>query len=42
LLFSFNYLSAFKGRGKEFDEVRPYQASDDVRHLDWRVTAFVG
>lgn len=28
-----------KGRGMEFNEVRPYQAGDDVRHIDWRVTA---
>jgi uncharacterized protein (DUF58 family) len=33
------YISAFKGRGMEFDEVRPYQAGDDVRSIDWRVTA---
>ena len=33
------YLSPFKGRGMEFDEVRPYQAGDDMRHIDWRVTA---
>ena len=33
------YVSAFKGRGMEFDEVRPYQAGDDVRNLDWRVMA---
>ena len=34
-----NYLSRFKGRGMEFDEARPYQAGDDIRNLDWRVTA---
>ncbi len=37
-----HYLSAFKGRGMEFDEVRPYQPGDDMRHLDWRVTARTG
>jgi len=36
------YLSAFRGRGMEFDEVRPYQAGDDVRTLDWRVMARTG
>jgi len=40
--FSGNYLSAFKGRGMEFDEVRPYQPGDDVRSIDWRVTARTG
>ncbi|PLX81672.1 MAG: DUF58 domain-containing protein [Desulfuromonas sp.] len=33
------YLSAFKGRGMEFEEVRSYQPGDDIRNLDWRVTA---
>lgn len=36
------YLSRFKGRGMEFDEARVYQAGDDVRSLDWRVTARTG
>ena len=31
--------SAFKGRGIEFEEVRPYQIGDDVRSIDWNVTA---
>ena len=34
-----NYLSAFKGRGMEFDEVREYVPGDDVRLIDWNVTA---
>jgi uncharacterized protein (DUF58 family) len=34
-----NYLSAFKGRGMEFDEVREYAPGDDVRTIDWNVTA---
>jgi uncharacterized protein (DUF58 family) len=33
------YLSAYRGRGMEFDEVRVYQPSDDARAIDWRVTA---
>ncbi len=37
-----HYLSPFKGRGMEFDEVRPYQPGDDARTLDWRVTARTG
>ena len=36
------YLSPFKGRGMEFDEVRSYHPGDDIRHLDWRVTARTG
>lgn len=33
------YESVFKGRGMEFDEVREYQPGDDVRSIDWNVTA---
>ncbi len=36
------YHSPFKGRGMEFDEVRAYMQGDDVRTLDWRVTARTG
>src|SRR5215510_5489115 len=36
------YLSVFKGRGMEFDEVRPYVPGDDVRAIDWNVTARIG
>ncbi len=33
------HLSPFKGRGLDFDEVRPYQPGDDIRNIDWNVTA---
>ncbi len=38
-IFSGEYHSAFKGRGMAFSEVRQYQAGDDVRTIDWNVTA---
>lgn len=41
-VFAGEYESAFKGRGMEFEEVREYQAGDDVRHIDWNVTARMG
>ncbi len=37
-----DYHSVFKGRGIEFDEVRPYIPGDDVRSIDWNVTARTG
>lgn len=38
-MFAGGWHSAFKGRGIEFEEVRPYQVGDDVRAIDWNVTA---
>ena len=38
-VFAGMYESAFKGRGMEFEEVREYFPGDDVRHIDWNVTA---
>lgn len=36
------YVSVFRGHGVEFDEVRPYHPGDDVRSIDWNVTARMG
>ena len=41
-LFSGEYHSVFKGRGMEFSEVREYQYGDDIRNIDWNVTARFG
>jgi uncharacterized protein (DUF58 family) len=41
-VFSGHYKSAFRGQGIEFDEVREYQDGDDVRTIDWNVTARTG
>jgi uncharacterized protein (DUF58 family) len=38
-IFSGEYHSAFKGRGMSFSEVREYQFGDDIRSIDWNVTA---
>ena len=40
--FAGEYHSTFKGRGMEFDEVRPYLPGDEVRAIDWNVTARMG
>ncbi|MBK7229000.1 MAG: DUF58 domain-containing protein [Ignavibacteriales bacterium] len=41
-VFSGEYHSVFKGRGMEFSEVREYQYGDDIRNIDWNVTARFG
>ena len=41
-IFGGEYHSAFKGRGMEFAEVRPYQYGDDIRFIDWNVSARTG
>jgi len=41
-VFSGEYHSVFKGQGMEFDEVREYQPGDDIRIIDWNVTARMG
>lgn len=38
-IFAGQYHSAFKGQGIEFEEVREYQPGDDIRSIDWNVTA---
>ena len=38
-IFAGEYHSAFKGRGMAFSEVREYQYGDDIRDIDWNVTA---
>ncbi len=41
-VFAGQYHSVFKGQGIEFDEVREYQMGDDIRSIDWNVTARTG
>ncbi len=41
-LFAGEYKSVFRGRGMEFSEVREYQPGDDIRQIDWNVTARAG
>ena len=41
-VFAGEYESAFKGQGMEFNEVREYQPGDDIRTIDWNVTARMG
>jgi len=41
-IFAGEYKSAFKGRGMEFEEIRPYQTGDDTRDIDWNITARFG
>ena len=41
-VFAGQYHSVFKGQGIEFDEVREYQIGDDVKRIDWNVTARTG
>lgn len=38
-IFSGEYRSGFRGKGMEFDDIREYYAGDDVRNIDWNVTA---
>lgn len=41
-IFAGEYKSVFKGRGMEFSEVREYQAGDDIKTIDWNVSARYG
>ena len=41
-VFSGEYQSVFKGQGMEFSEVREYQEGDDIRLIDWNVSARMG
>ncbi len=41
-LLAGSYRSAFKGKGMEFEEVRDYQPGDEIRSIDWKVTARMG
>jgi uncharacterized protein (DUF58 family) len=41
-IFGGEYQSVFRGQGMEFKEVREYAAGDDIRHIDWNVTARMG
>ncbi len=41
-IFAGEYESAFRGRGMEFEEVREYTPGDDIRDIDWNVTARFG
>src|SRR5437867_12966015 len=41
-VFAGNYHSVFKGRGMNFEDVREYQPGDEIRAIDWHVTARLG
>ena len=41
-VFGGQYKSVFKGKGMAFDEVREYQPGDEIRSIDWNVTARTG